>query len=134
MDDSILVAAVHDAAGVTTDVLGHGTVRGPLTMRHDGIRLESSAALDLLVARVTFAPGSAGGSLLRTGLTLGVMTRGSVTRYAAEDSSALTYASGLAFIENGPTDGSLVRNEGSVDAEMIVVLLAPCRPLPRRPS
>jgi hypothetical protein len=133
MDDSILVAAAHDAAGVTTDVLGHGTVRGPLTMQDDGIRLESAAALDVLVARVTFAPGAAG-SPPRTGLTLGVMTCGSVTRYAAEDSSALTYSSGLAFIENGQTDGSMVRNEGSVYAGMIVVLLAPCHPLPHRPS
>jgi hypothetical protein len=132
MDDSILVAPVPDAAGVATDVLGHGTIRGPLTTQDDGIRLESSAALDVLVARLTFAPGSAG-SPLRTGLTLGVMTRGSVTRYAAEDSSALTYSSGLAFIESGPTDGSMVRNEGTVDAEMIVVLLAPFHPL-RRPS
>ena len=134
MDDSILIAVVPDAAGVTTDVLGHGTVRGPLTMRDDGISLESSAAFDVLVARLAFAPGSAAGTPLRTGLTLGVMTRGSVTRYAAEDSSALTYPAGLAFIENGPTDGSMVRNEGAVDAEMIVVLLAPCHPLPRRPS
>ena len=134
MDHSILVASIADAAGVTTDVLGHGAVRGPLTMRDGGIRLESSAALDVLVARMTFAPGSAAGAPRRTGLTLGVMTRGSVTRYAAEDSSALTYPSGLAFIENGPTDGSMVRNEGSVDAEMIVVLVAPRHPLPRPPS
>jgi hypothetical protein len=131
MDHSILVASVADAAGVTTDVLGHGTVRGPLTTQDDGIRLESSAALDVVITRLTFAPGSAAGSSLRTGLTLGVMTRGSVTRYAAEDSSALTYPSGLAFFENGPTDGSMIRNEGSVEAEMIVVLLAPYHPLPR---
>lgn len=134
MDHSILVASVADATGVTTDLLGRGTVRGPLAMQDDGIRLEWSAAIEVLVARLTFAPGSAAGSPLRSGLTLGVMTRGSVTRYAAEDSSALTYPTGLAFIENGLTDGSMVRNEGSVDAEMIVVLLAPSHPLPRRPS
>ena len=44
-------------------------------------------------------------------------------------SVAQTYTAGQAFVEDGPTDENLVRNDGSVPAETIVTLITrPARP------
>jgi hypothetical protein len=138
-DPLLVVAGVATAsgsapAGLTTEVLGHGKVPRAFAIDHDGIKLEAPYALDVLLARLTFAPGIATGWQLHPGPMLALITRGSLTRYAAEDCNAHTYSSGLALFENGPTDASMVRNEGSVDAEVIVALLAPSVPPLHRPT
>ena len=120
------------AAGLATEVVGHGRVPRAFTIRRDGVTVETLDAVDLVVARLTFAPGSASRWQSGPGVTLGTVCRGSVTRYAAEDWNAETYSSGLAFVGGSPNDESMVRNEGSSDAEVIVVQLAPSLLLPRR--
>jgi len=122
------------AAGLAMDVVGHGRVPRAFSIHGDGIAVETADAVDIVVARLTFAPGSAPRRRSRPGVMLGAVIRGSVTRYAAEDCNAETYPTGLAFVEGGLTDGSMIRNEGSGDAEVIVVLLTPSLSPPRPPT
>ena len=48
-----------------------------------------------------------------------------MTKYSAQDCTAQTYTAGQAFVENGPTDENMVRNDSSVPAETIVTLITP---------
>src|SRR5437762_255274 len=115
------------SSGLTTEVLGHGRTTGPFTIHLDGIRIESNEAVDLVVARLTFAPGGVTDGEFHSGPVFVVMTRGSLTRYAADDAYAETFATGTAFVETGPSDGSIVRNEGALDAEAIAAFVVPPR-------
>ena len=126
MTESILGAA-RGIAGPAMEVLCRGRAPQAFAIRRGGITVESPTPVDLVVARLTFAPGGASSWRFHPGPLLAVVTRGSLTRYAAEDCSAETFPSGVAFAENGAPGGTMVRNEGPVDTEAIVVLLAPRR-------
>lgn len=115
------------STGLTTERLGQGRMPGPVRIELDGIIIESTDALDLAVARLTFASGSATDWQSHPGPIFVVVTRGSLTRYATDDCSAETYASGTAFVEYGSNDGSIVRNEGPLEAAAIVTSVAPRR-------
>jgi hypothetical protein len=54
-----------------------------------------------------------------------IVKAGAVTKYSADDCTAQTYTAGQAFVENGPTDENMVRNNGSVPAETIVTFITP---------
>jgi len=47
-----------------------------------------------------------------------------VTKYSA-DCTAQTYSAGQAFVEKGPSDENMVRNNGPGPAETIVTFLTP---------
>jgi hypothetical protein len=112
-------------SGHTIELLGRGRTHGPLRLQHNGLTIESTEAVDLVVTRVTFVPGGATGWQSHPGPVLIIVGRGSLTRYSADDANAQTYTSGHAFVHNDPNDGSVVRNEGSVDAEAIVTFVGP---------
>jgi quercetin dioxygenase-like cupin family protein len=112
-------------AGVTTEYLGSGTTPAGFKIHVDGIKVESKDAADFTVAHLTFAPGGTTGWHARPGPVLVIVTTGSVTKYSAQDCTAQTYTAGQAFVENGPTDENMVRNDGSVPAETIVTFIAP---------
>jgi quercetin dioxygenase-like cupin family protein len=112
-------------AGVTTEIQGSGATLAGFTIRAGGIRVESKDAAGFTVAHLTFAPGGTTGWHAHPGPALVIVKTGTVTRYSARDCTAQTYAAGQAFVENGPTDENLVRNDGSVPAETIVTLITP---------
>jgi quercetin dioxygenase-like cupin family protein len=109
--------------GVTTEILGRGTTLAGFTIHAGGINVESTDAAGFTVAHLTFAPGGTTGWHAHPGPVLVIVTTGSMTKYSAQDSTAHTYTAGQAFVENGPTDENLVRNDGSVPAEIIVTLI-----------
>ena len=111
--------------GVTTEILGDGTTLAGFTIRVDGIKVESKDAAGFTVAHLTFAPGGTTGWHVHPGPVLVIVTTGSVTKYSAQDSVAQTYTAGQAFVENGPADENMVRNDGSVPAETIVTFITP---------
>ena len=113
------------AAGVTTKILGGGTTLAGFKIHVDGIKVESKNAASFTVARLTFAPGGTTGWHVHPGPVLVIVTTGSVTKYSAQDSVAQTYTAGQAFVENGPADENMVRNDGSVPAETIVTFITP---------
>ena len=114
------------STGLTTEVLGQGRTTGPFTIQLDGIGIESTEAIDLAFARLTFAPSGMTRWQFHAGAVLVVVTRGALTRYAPDDCNAETYARGAAFVETCPSDGSIVRNEGSLDAEAVATFVARC--------
>jgi len=111
--------------GVTTEILGSGTTLAGFTIRADGIKVESTDAAGVTVAHLTFAPGGTTGWHAHPGPVLVIVTTGSVTKYSAQDCTAHTYTAGQAFVEHGPTDENLVRNDGSVPAETLVTFITP---------
>ena len=111
--------------GVTTKILGSGTILAGFTIHADGIKVESTDAAGVTVAHLTFAPGGTTGWHAHPGPVLVIVTTGSVTKYSAQDCTAHTYTAGQAFVEHGPTDENLVRNDGSVPAETLVTFITP---------
>jgi hypothetical protein len=97
----------------------------------DRLEIEASESLELVVARVRFAPGDATGYALLHRPVLLVVERGSLTWYPDGDCDAWTFSTGSTFVRADPGDG-LLRNEGSSDAEAIVTFVAPRAELPHR--
>ena len=112
-------------AGVITEILGSGTTLAGFTIHAAGINVESKHAAGVTVAHLTFAPGGTTGWHAHPGPVLVIVTTGSVTKYSAQDCTAHTYTAGQAFVEHGPTDENLVRNDGSVPAETLVTFITP---------
>ena len=111
-------------AGVTTEILGSGTTLAGFKIHVDGIEVESKDAAILTVAHLTFAPGGTTGWHVHPGPVLVTVISGSVTKFSA-DCTAQTYTAGQAFVEHGPADEHMVRNNGSVPAETIVTFITP---------
>jgi len=111
-------------AGVTPEILGSGTTLRGFEIDVNGIDVESSDAVSFTVAHLTFAPGGTTGWHVHPGPVLVIVKTGSVTKYSA-DCTARTFSAGQAFVEKGPTDVNMVRNNGSVPAETIVTFLTP---------
>ena len=109
-------------AGITTEILGSGTTLGGLKIHVDGIKVASKDAASFTVAHLTFAPGGTTGWHVHPGPVLVTVISGSVTKFSA-DCSAQTYTAEQAFVENGPADENMVRNDGSVDAQTIVTFI-----------
>ena len=112
-------------AGVTTEILGSGTTLAGFTIHAGGINVESMDAAGFTVAHVTFSPGGTTGWHAHPGPVLVIVTTGSVTKYSARDGVAQTYTAGQAFVEHGPADENMIRNDGSVPAETIVTFITP---------
>jgi quercetin dioxygenase-like cupin family protein len=112
-------------AGVTTEILGSGTTLGGFKIHVHGFKVESKSTAGFTVAHLTFAPGGTTGWHVHPGPVLVIVKTGSVTKYSAEDCTAQTYTAGQAFVENGPTDENMVRNDGSVPAETIATFITP---------
>ena len=112
-------------AGVTPEILGSGTTLAGFKIHVDGIKVESKTAAGFTVAHLIFAPGGTTGWHVHPGPVLVMVIAGSVTKYSAEDCTAQTYTAGKAFVEHGPTDEHMVRNNGSVPAETIVTFITP---------
>jgi quercetin dioxygenase-like cupin family protein len=112
-------------AGVTTQILGSGTTLGGFKIHVDGVKVESKNAAGFTVAHLTFAPGGTTGWHVHPGPVLVLVRAGAVTKYPADDCTAQTYTAGQAFVEHGPTDENMVRNNGSVPAETIVTFITP---------
>jgi len=112
-------------AGVTTKILGGGITLAGFTIRVDGIKVESTDGAGFTVAHLTFAPGGTTGWHACPGPVLVIVKTGAVTKYSAQDCTAHTYTAGQAFVEHGPTDENMVRNDGSVPAETLVTFITP---------
>ena len=109
-------------AGVTPEILGSGTTLAGFKIHVDGIKVESKTAVGFTVEHLTFAPGGTTGWHVHPGPALIIVKAGAVTNYSA-DCTAQTYTAGQAFVEHGPTDEHMVRNNGSVPAETIVTFI-----------
>jgi quercetin dioxygenase-like cupin family protein len=124
-----IVAFVGAASGTPpvnerTELLARGTVADGFKIHVDGIRMRAKGPVDLATAHLTFAPGGTTGWHVHPGPVLVIVKAGTVTKYSS-DCSANRYIAGQAFVEHGPRDLTMVRNEGSTQAETIATFLTP---------
>jgi len=110
----------------TTDVLpALGTIADGFKIDVDGIRVSAKGPIDLATAHLTFPPGATTGWHVHPGPVLVIVKDGTVTKYSS-DCVATRYTAGQAFVELGPSDINMVRNESTTQqADTIVTFLAP---------
>jgi hypothetical protein len=72
-------------------------------------------------------PGGSTGWHTHLSHTLVIVTAGAVTQYEADDPSCTphVYTTGMAFVDRGGSHVHIVRNEGTVEAQVIAVRLIP---------
>lgn len=89
------------------------------------ISCSDSSPCDVVQQKLVSAPGiGSSGWHSHPGLALVVVTTGTVNKYGA-DCKKETYAAGQTIVELGRDDVSLVRNEGSTPAELLVTFIVP---------
>jgi hypothetical protein len=72
-------------------------------------------------------PGGSTGWHTHLGHTLIIVTAGTVTQYQGDDPTCTptVYTAGMAFVDQGGDHVHIVRNEGTVEAQVIAVRLIP---------
>ncbi len=90
-------------------------------------RIKTRGASDLYVVDNTFGPGTSTGWHSHPGPSLIQVVAGTVTNYTGDDRHCTphSYAKGAGFVDPGGRDVHMLRNEGDVPAETIVVQLIP---------
>jgi quercetin dioxygenase-like cupin family protein len=86
--------------------------------------VSSKGPVDFVAAHLTFAPGGTTGWHVHPGPVLVIVKAGTVTKYSA-DCTVNRYSAGQAFVERGPTDVNMVRNETKKTAETLVTFIIP---------
>jgi quercetin dioxygenase-like cupin family protein len=109
---------------LTFQPLARGTVAHGFRIRVDGIRVGSKGPVDFVAAHLTFAPGGTTGWHVHPGPVLVIVKTGTVTKYSA-DCTVNRYTAGQAFVERGPSDVNMVRNETTTNAETLVTFIIP---------
>jgi quercetin dioxygenase-like cupin family protein len=119
------VAPASGTAPLNVTVLARGAVASSFKIDVDGIRVSAKGPIDITTAHLTFPPGATTGWHIHPGPVLVIVQSGTVTKYSS-DCAATRYSSGQAFVELGPSDINMVRNESSTtEADTIVTFLTP---------
>jgi hypothetical protein len=109
---------------VTTKLLAQGPVASGFKIDVDGIRVSAKGPIEFTTAHLTFPVGATTGWHVHPGPVLVIVKTGTLTKYSS-DCIATQYNAGQAFVERGPSDVNMVRNEGTTQADTIVTFLAP---------
>jgi hypothetical protein len=82
---------------------------------------------DAYVLSNVWQPGGNTGWHTHPSYTLVIVTAGAVTQYESDDPNCTphVYTAGMSFIDRGGSHVHIVRNEGSVEADVIAVRLVP---------
>ena len=90
-------------------------------------RQKTKGLSDGYVLNNVWQPGGTTGWHTHLGHTLIIVTAGAVTQYQGDDPTCTgtVYTAGMAFIDEGGVHVHIVRNEGTVDAQVIAVRLIP---------
>jgi quercetin dioxygenase-like cupin family protein len=94
------------------------------TIQRPIIACGGASACDVVQQKISYPPGSSSGWHSHPGMVFGVVTAGTVTAYNP-DCSKQTFTAGQTFVEMGPTNIRNVKNEGSVQAEVLGTLIVP---------
>jgi hypothetical protein len=112
-------------APLNVTVLARGTVASAFKIHVDGIRVSAKGPIDITTAHLSFPPGATTGWHIHPGPVLVIVMNGTVTKYSS-DCVATRYTSGQAFVELGPSDINMVRDESpTTEADTIVTFLTP---------
>lgn len=126
-----LVALPRDRAtatppsGIAAQLLARGTVAQASHVRVAGIKLATRGPIDVATVRVTFQPGGSTGWHVHPGPALVTVKSGQLTLHRAKGCRSRTFSAGQTFLELGPRDVNLTRNETAGATETVVTFLLP---------
>jgi hypothetical protein len=110
---------------VAARLLARGTVAKASHVRAAGIKLATRGPIDVATARVTFQPGGTTGWHVHPGPALVTVKTGQLTLHRAKGCRSRTFGAGQTFLELGPEDVNLTRNETAAVTETVVTFLLP---------
>lgn len=112
-------------SGIAAQVLARGTIAQANHLRIAGIKLATRGPIDVATVQVTFQPGGSTGWHIHPGPALVTVKAGQLTLHRAEGCRNQTFSAGQTFLELGPDDVNLTRNETGAVTETVVTFLLP---------
>jgi len=118
-------AAATPSSGVTAELLARGTIGHAGHLRAAGVKLQTRGPVDVATVHVTFQPGGSTGWHVHPGPALVTVKTGRLTLHRAKGCRSRTFGPGQTFLEFGPDDVNLTRNETAAVTETVVTFLLP---------
>jgi quercetin dioxygenase-like cupin family protein len=112
-------------SGVAAELLARGTVAHADRVHVAGISLKTRGPVDVATVHVTFQPGGTTGWHVHPGPALVTVKTGQLTLHRAKGCRTRTFGAGQTFLELGPADVNLTRNETGTVTETVVTFLLP---------
>jgi Cupin domain len=112
-------------SGIAAELLARGTVAQASHVRAAGIKLATRGPVDVATVHVTFQPGGSTGWHVHPGPALVTVKSGRLTLHRAKGCRSRTFSAGQTFLEFGPKDVNLTRNETGAVTETVVTFLLP---------
>jgi len=113
------------ASGIAAELLARGTIANAGHVHSAGVQLETRGPIDIATVHVTFQPGGSTGWHVHPGPALVTVKTGQLTLHRAKGCTTRTFAAGQTFLEFGPKDVNLTRNETGGVTETVVTFLLP---------
>jgi quercetin dioxygenase-like cupin family protein len=112
-------------SGVAAELLVRGTIVQAGHVRAAGIKLATRGPIDVATVHVTFQPGGSTGWHVHPGPALVTVKTGQLTLHRAKGCRTRSFSAGQTFLEFGPDDVNLTRNETGGVTETLVTFLLP---------
>jgi len=112
-------------SGVVAELLARGTIAQAGHVRAAGIKLATRGPIDVATVHVTFQPGGSTGWHVHPGPALVTVKTGQLTLHRAKGCRTRSFSAGQTFLEFGPDDVNLTRNETGGATETLVTFLLP---------
>jgi quercetin dioxygenase-like cupin family protein len=112
-------------SGIAAELLARGTIAHGHRVRVGGVELKTRGPIDVATVDVTFQPGGSTGWHVHPGPALVTVKTGQLTLHRAKGCLTRTFTAGQTFLEFGPADVNLTRNETGGVTETVVTFLLP---------
>jgi hypothetical protein len=112
-------------SGITAQLLARGTIAHASQIGVAGIKLQTRGPIDVATVHVTFQAGGSTGWHVHPGPALVTVKTGQLTLHRAKGCRSRTLSAGQTFLEFGPRDVNLTRNETGGVTETVVTFLLP---------
>jgi hypothetical protein len=112
-------------SGIAAELLARGTVARAGHVRAAGIKLATRGPIDVAIVHVTFQPGGSTGWHVHPGPALVTVKTGRLTLHRAKGCGTRSFGAGQTFLELGPHDVNLTRNQTGAVTETLVTFLLP---------
>jgi Cupin domain len=112
-------------SGITAQLLARGTIAQASHVGVAGIKLQTRGPIDVATVQVTFQPGGSTGWHVHPGPALVTVKTGQLTLHRVKGCRSRTFSAGQTFLELGPKDVNLTRNETGGVTETVVTFLLP---------
>jgi quercetin dioxygenase-like cupin family protein len=113
------------ASGIAAELLARGTIANAGHVHSAGVQLETRGPIDVATVHVTFQPGGSTGWHVHPGPALVTVKTGQLTLHRAKGCETRTFTAGQTFLEFGPKDVNLTRNETDGVTETVVTFMLP---------